>query len=686
MRLSNKVLITLGIVWAIFLGASYLGAYQYLMKGFYKVENTEVHKDISRVQNAITQVLYSLGTFTIDWAHWNDAYDFIEGHNPGFVPNNLDVPSLINSNVDVLLYLNKQGKILIGIPIDALQKKVIAFPAGLDKYIFPNSVLEKGLKPQKNVRGLIALPSGTMLIASAGVSYVDFSKPINGTIITVRRFSADLLKKIEQNTSIALTMYLPKAIQSNAGLNKIFKDATRQTDDEGIIVLDNRDAYGYLLLKDIYNKPIGLIRLTVPRNIVQTGKETINYYLVIYLVSGLILAVVMWYLLRILILKRLEYLHDEIRSISGQHDYSKRIYLLENDELTSVANQFNEMMQTIQETHMKLKEQISELSYSEKCLQKANAQLMNEINERKLLEEKLNVLHNKLILAARRAGMADIASGVLHNVGNILNSVETSVSVARERVESSKVDKLNAVLRLLEEHPDDLPHYLTQDEKGKKLIPYIVMLAQEWMNDNKFFLDEFYRLDRNIGHIKSVVTMQQSLSTIIGMTEEIAVTDVIDDALMLNKTLYENAKIHIHRDNQLTDRIVIDRVKLLHVMVNLIRNSIESVLGSHVKPMEINIQVKKADDQHITIILQDNGVGILPENLTKIFSYGFTTKKNGHGFGLHTSASFVQEMHGELHAESAGLGKGASFILILPIQPLKRKTNHKKKDIASDQE
>jgi signal transduction histidine kinase len=116
-------------------------------------------------------------------------------------------------------------------------------------------------------------------------------------------------------------------------------------------------------------------------------------------------------------------------------------------------------------------------------------------------------------------------------------------------------------------------------------------------------------------------------------------------------------------------------VKLLHIIVNLIKNSIESVLATHDTNKIITVRTEKHDETHIAIQIIDNGVGVPEENLEKIFSFGFTTKKTGHGFGMHTSANFTTEVGGKLVAESLGVNQGATMTLILPVAPEKKVKN-----------
>jgi signal transduction histidine kinase len=222
---------------------------------------------------------------------------------------------------------------------------------------------------------------------------------------------------------------------------------------------------------------------------------------------------------------------------------------------------------------------------------------------------------------------------------------------------------------ILLQHKDDLQHFLTNDPQGKHILEFIPLLTQENETEKQFLRTEVTSLKKNIGHVKSIIRMQQSLSHAEAVTEETSVNDLLEDAIALNKISYERSKIKIVRDIYPIKTVVIDKVKLLQILVNLIKNGIDALLASKNFPRKLLITLKEKDDKHFFIRVQDNGIGIKPQNIAKVFSHGFTTKPSGHGFGLHTSALDAEQMGGQLSAESEGENQGASFILTLPYQP-----------------
>ncbi|MDP1880504.1 MAG: response regulator, partial [Parachlamydiaceae bacterium] len=326
----------------------------------------------------------------------------------------------------------------------------------------------------------------------------------------------------------------------------------------------------------------------------------------------------------------------------------------------------------INELNSELSKIVNELSTSKLYLESSNKELQEEIELRQKLEEKNSKLNTELVIAARHAGMADIAASVLHNIGNALNSVSTSTTLVGQKVSSSKVSNLFEISRLLEERESDVNAFIANDPQGQRIPKYITKLSEMWKNDKEYLSGEINTVQKGITHIKEIINKQNSLSKALGATDSIIVSILIDDALILSKTIYSNINISIKRDFNPIKEVINDRVKLLQILVNLIKNGIESILEKNPEHKEITLSIREKDNAHFNIQLSDNGVGIEKENLEKIFSFGFTTKKDGHGFGLHSSAISIQDMGGNLSVTSNGLGKGATFTITLPYQPLKK--------------
>jgi len=275
----------------------------------------------------------------------------------------------------------------------------------------------------------------------------------------------------------------------------------------------------------------------------------------------------------------------------------------------------------------------------------------------------------QLVDAARQAGMAEIAVNVLHNVGNVLNSVNVSADLVCRKVRGSKSAGLAKAVALMREHDADLGDFLTTDSRGRALPGYLDQLATTLAGERESLDEELMRLTKGVEHIKEIVSAQQSLAGVPGVLEPVRLNELFDDALRMSGIL-DDDQVRLIRDVPDAGSVSVDRHRVLLVLLNLIANSIHAMKRNGDRPRELYLQAEMIDGEAARIRVVDNGEGIAPENLTRIFEHGFTTHADGHGFGLHSSALAAIEMGGTLSVHSDGPGAGAAFTLQVPVHVL----------------
>jgi signal transduction histidine kinase len=300
-----------------------------------------------------------------------------------------------------------------------------------------------------------------------------------------------------------------------------------------------------------------------------------------------------------------------------------------------------------------------------------------DITRRKQAEQKVTSLNQQLLTAARQAGMADIATSILHNVGNILNSANVSLGILQETIQKPYLKKSVAAIELLKEHQDTMENYLTKDPKGQLIPKYFLAILGALKTEDETLTREISNLMTHLQHIREIIAMQQMFSGVFGITEKVFLPEIIDSALQMSgyPSFFKNIQVNkVYKKNPF---VIIDKSKLLQILINLTRNAKDAVIENDKEiKKEITFFIDKSKSDHeIVLKVSDNGIGIAPENLTKIFSFGFTSKPNGHGVGLNSSAIAAKEMGGSLHAESKGIGQGAIFTLTIP------KNQNREKDI-----
>ncbi len=295
------------------------------------------------------------------------------------------------------------------------------------------------------------------------------------------------------------------------------------------------------------------------------------------------------------------------------------------------------------------------------------AGVASDITGRKQAEAEVEQMHKQLRHASLQAGMAEVATSVLHNVGNVLNSVNVTAILLSDQIKKSRASDLARVVGLLREHSADLAAFLNTDPKGRKLIEFLAQLGDKFVGDQNRHLEELESLRKNIEHIKEIVAMQQNYATASGLTESVHVIDLIEDALRMNAGALVRHEVKVVREYAKVPLIITEKHKVLQILVNVVRNAKYACDESGRKDKQMIVRVANREGG-VKISVIDNGVGIAPENLTRIFNHGFTTRKDGHGFGLHSGALTARELGGSLMGQSEGAGKGAVFTLELPLQ------------------
>ncbi|MBJ2346670.1 MULTISPECIES: DAHL domain-containing protein [Pseudomonas] len=348
--------------------------------------------------------------------------------------------------------------------------------------------------------------------------------------------------------------------------------------------------------------------------------------------------------------------------------------LLEKDqEVAAAKHQRNHILLLVFATFLvliliwlavRLVRSFSEIKRVNSALQTANDELEQRVEER---TRQLKDTQSELMDTARQAGMAEIATNVLHNVGNVLNSVNISADLVSRKLRSSKALGLGKAMNLINEHSHDLGHFLTEDEKGKLLPGYLNQLVEAIAVEQQGLTDELAQLSKSVDHIKDIVSTQQSYAGANTLMEPLVVSELLEDALRMNSGALTRHHVTVIKEYGEVPRIMGDKHRLLLILINLISNAKYAMAGvsNHARNMTLKATVV---DEELQISVKDEGEGIPAENMTRIFAHGFTTRKDGHGFGLHSCALAAIEMNGHLTVHSEGPGTGATFVLQLPLK------------------
>jgi PAS domain S-box-containing protein len=294
--------------------------------------------------------------------------------------------------------------------------------------------------------------------------------------------------------------------------------------------------------------------------------------------------------------------------------------------------------------------------------------IFQDVSEQNIAAEQLEALNRKLVETSRCVGMAEVATGVLHNVGNVLNSVSVSATLVNDRMRRSKAGNLRRAAAMLREKNGRLAEFLSNDPKGKMLPDYLCKVADELADEQDQAILEMGCVGQHIEHIKEIVAMQQTYAKVSGASENLSAAEMVDEAVQMNVAGFERHLIRVVRETEAgLPLICADRHKVLQILINLLRNAKDAMDKQGADDKKLVIRVMLISPEQVAIAISDSGIGIAPQNILKIFNHGFTTKEDGHGFGLHSGANAAKEMGGRLTAQSKGIGQGATFTLELPV-------------------
>ena len=441
--------------------------------------------------------------------------------------------------------------------------------------------------------------------------------------------------------------------EPRAHLQQLFQQVKQHPRGEPVQML--HDGEEYAAIAEVKG-PGWLMATMLPEHIVSSAAFRSARYVLLFGVLSLLLelGIMYWVLKQQITQPLLTFSQATAKLAAG--DFKVSLNTSRADELGQLASAFLQMAE--------------ELQRREEALKQANEGLEQRVEQR---TRELKEVHRQLVETARLVGRAEIATNVLHNVGNVLNSVNTAALLAKERLHKLKLDSVERVAGLFEEHRANLPEFLTRDERGQTALTFLGRLGKQLQGERQQIQTLLGDVHRHTVHIGAIVKLQQRYArTTTEMFESVQLEELVEDALRINQAALGRHSVKVALDLASLPPVVTEKHKVLMILVNLISNAKYAMDEKPKDERHLTVSLKQADSGLVHIEVRDNGVGIAPEMLKRIFQYGFTTRQEGHGFGLHSSALAAQELGGSLRAHSEGPGKGATFILELPSSPGKQ--------------
>jgi two-component system, NtrC family, sensor kinase len=578
-----------------------------VMPSFAALERTDADTAMRRVSYALDMTLRRLQVSATDWGNWADTYQFVVDHNPAYVKANITPIGLRQLNVNALLIVDADGRVVVSSELDPDSDR----PLGLDlvaaRALPADFPWRANLRSAQGASGLLRTNHGILMLAAAPVLDGSGHGPARGMVILGRLLSSGQIESLGAQAQSALVMVPPAA------------DAAPESIAENSTV-----TRVYRSFDDIYARPVMALRVDMPRDITARGQRAVLYasaYLVLAAVVVLLLVMVA---LNRLILRPLAAVTRHAVALGEGKDLTTRLDLPGNDEIGVLAREFDRMVARVAESRTRLVDQ------------------------------------------SFRAGFAELAKGVLHNLGNALTPVGVRLASLSERLRQAPADDAAQAVAELRQGTADAQRRADLEEfarLGCEELAHTVRAARE----------DVALISRQTSIIQGTLGEQTRATRNDPVVEPVRLNELVAQTLEIVPDACRR-RLVISADDSLRalGAVRVARTVLRLILQNLIINAADAVrdAGRDKGVLRLGAEiVREADRAQLHLHCDDDGVGIPADDLERVFEKGFSTKsrETNQGIGLHWCANAINALGGRIWAASDGPGRGASMHLLLPL-------------------
>jgi len=617
--LQEKVSLTLITVMAVLALLIYTTLHRVVAPTFDQLELDEARTNLIRAERAIQNDLQNLSAITGDWGPWDDAYDFARGEYPAFEDSNLNRPTLANLGLNLLAVYDIKENLLWGqVQYEDSQQSPDSLQI-LDPGTVTGNFLREHTDLSGSIAGLVRTALGPMMISSWPIVRSDSSGPIVGTMIMGQFLDDTRAGILQERTEVRLAWEQVDSVAESdaelqAPLNAPGVGSMRHETTEA-------DVLSTGLLVDLFDAPLLMLQVTTPRNISSLGTSTVNGALMFLGLAAIIVSLVTWFLLRRIIVLPLEGLAAHITAMRKSGDLTHKLDEARNDEIGALAGEFDK------------------------------------------LTEELHEARKQLLDRSFKAGKADNAAEVLHNIRNAMTPLINGIDrLTRNLGVTERLKVKQAVAELTD---PDCP-----SDREVKLFRYIESAFSHIEATNLDAANNLGIAAKQARQVEAILADQEKHTQIAPVIEKLKLDEVLDEAvLVIPKADDPDVQLNLEDGiNELSVRA--HRVSLLQVMGNLILNAYESIERSNAIDGRIGLTActeTVGDKSMVRLTVSDTGCGFDALTSEKIFQRGYSSKAgNLSGLGLHWCANALAGMGGRIQAESEGPGHGAEFHVLLP--------------------
>lgn len=594
-----------------------------ILPSFLALEREDARRDIERAVEAIQREVAALGAHASDWSNWDDTYRFLKDANSEFRESNLNKLGVYELlGVDLLYFIDISGNVVWGVVYDRETGKEIKLAELSDTFLPPeHPLMALGQKKQK-YRGIMPTSRGPMLIVARPSLDSNGNGPSHGTLLFGRFLDRPSIARIGKQARVKLDAWPLQGVELGAEQAAV---AAKLSDSGRTVVRANEDENRiYQVLPDVFGKPTLLLQVKAPKLISTQGRAANRDARIALGVGSMIILLALLIGIRLLVLKPISQLIKHVDDIGRRDDLSKRLDVDRRDELGELARDFNQMIERLAEA-------------------------------RKTLQEH-----------SRQAGIAELASGVLHNIGNAITPLKVRVANLESALRAAPVAELDMALA-------ELGDANTGSERRRDLREFLDLGTRELSTLLKHTIEQTVSVGHQVEHVQKILSDQESISRAARVLQPVDVAELVSESVeLLGTEIPRNLRIDIDASLQSVGSVLGSPVALQQIVINLVKNAAESITAhepaAHSGRIELSAAAESRDGRAvIRLDIKDNGAGVSPQNLSRLFQRGFSTKsRSSSGQGLHWCAITAAALGGKISIDSAGTGYGATVSLWLP--------------------
>ncbi len=622
MSLKKKIILLLLGLFSLYALIEFAVQRLVLLPAFVQLEEETATSNTQRAVQALERDIELLVPSATDWGTWDDTYQFITDGNEAYREANLNVLALESLKANLVAFYTPEGRRVWGLGYDHDNERELALGAlSADRLAVSHPLLAP--HGEETVAGLLRTEAGVFLVASRPRLTRGGPGPSRGRVIIGRLLNQAAIDRFGTQTQVQLQVELLPASEGSK-LPAEEKTASLVRHSPVQLRVDGGSTRGSTEVADLTGAPLLRFHVDTPRDIIAQGQATLRYAALSLTAAGALVLLTLLVFLRQTVFSPIATLTRHARTIGSRGDLNARLAMHRTDEIGTLAREFDIMVERLAATRQQLVEQ----SY--------------------------------------QSGIAEMARGALHNIGNAITPIGVKLINLRRELKQAPLAEMTMASA-------ELADPATPAERRADLARFTELAAAELAGLVERTTDELETIRTQVDHAQMILADQRRFATAQRTIEPLVLHRLItESAELLPGEMLSRMRIEIDENVAAIDRVAATRVALQQVITNLLINAAEAMAasGQDDRPGLVRIFAGPADPEHPNlahVCFADNGQGITPEALTRLFERGFTSKARGSGIGLHWCANTMTAMGGRIYATSDGPGRGACVHLLLPL-------------------